>query len=133
MVFFNGMKRIVEKSRRKRFNQFTFLGVFGIHRMYMGKWITGIIYLRPGHIRPSFTIQTIEALAAQPLDVQPPFIVVAERATRRSGCGRVSCDASSCKTHAFAQRAAKTCLGLQVIDPVDLLREEKDGANRRTI
>lgn len=23
----------------------TFLGVFGIHRMYMGKWITGVIYL----------------------------------------------------------------------------------------
>lgn len=23
----------------------TFLGFFGIHRMYMGKWITGLIYL----------------------------------------------------------------------------------------
>jgi TM2 domain-containing membrane protein YozV len=23
----------------------TFLGFFGIHRMYMGKWLTGIIYL----------------------------------------------------------------------------------------
>ncbi len=23
----------------------TFLGAFGIHRMYMGKWITGLIYL----------------------------------------------------------------------------------------
>ncbi|MEY1662736.1 NINE protein [Isoalcanivorax beigongshangi] len=26
----------------------TFLGVFGVHRMYMGKWITGIIYLCTG-------------------------------------------------------------------------------------
>jgi len=26
----------------------TFLGVFGIHRLYMGKWITGIIYLCTG-------------------------------------------------------------------------------------
>ena len=26
----------------------TFLGLFGIHRMYMGKWITGIIYLFSG-------------------------------------------------------------------------------------
>ena len=26
----------------------TVLGVFGIHRMYMGKWITGIIYLFTG-------------------------------------------------------------------------------------
>lgn len=23
----------------------TFLGLFGVHRMYLGKWITGIIYL----------------------------------------------------------------------------------------
>ncbi len=28
----------------------TFLGIFGIHRMYMGKWITGIIYLITGGI-----------------------------------------------------------------------------------
>jgi TM2 domain-containing membrane protein YozV len=26
----------------------TFLGLFGVHRMYMGKWITGIIYLFTG-------------------------------------------------------------------------------------
>lgn len=25
-----------------------FLGIFGVHRMYMGKWITGIIYLFTG-------------------------------------------------------------------------------------
>jgi TM2 domain-containing membrane protein YozV len=23
----------------------TFLGIFGIHRFYMGKWLTGILYL----------------------------------------------------------------------------------------
>ena len=28
----------------------TFLGVFGIHRMYMGKWISGIIYFLTGGI-----------------------------------------------------------------------------------
>jgi TM2 domain-containing membrane protein YozV len=28
----------------------TFLGLLGIHRMYMGKWITGIIYLLTGGI-----------------------------------------------------------------------------------
>ena len=26
----------------------TFLGFFGIHRMYMGKWLTGILYLLTG-------------------------------------------------------------------------------------
>ena len=26
----------------------TFLGLFGIHRMYMGKWLTGIVYLLTG-------------------------------------------------------------------------------------
>ena len=26
----------------------TFLGILGIHRMYMGKWITGILYLLTG-------------------------------------------------------------------------------------
>ncbi len=26
----------------------TFLGLFGIHRMYMGKWITGVLYLATG-------------------------------------------------------------------------------------
>ena len=28
----------------------TFLGLFGVHRMYMGKWITGILYLLTGGI-----------------------------------------------------------------------------------
>jgi TM2 domain-containing membrane protein YozV len=23
----------------------TFLGLFGVHRLYMGKWLTGILYL----------------------------------------------------------------------------------------
>ena len=26
----------------------TFLGLFGVHRMYMGKWLTGILYLATG-------------------------------------------------------------------------------------
>ena len=26
----------------------TFLGIFGVHRMYMGKWVTGIVYLLTG-------------------------------------------------------------------------------------
>ena len=26
----------------------TFIGLFGVHRMYMGKWLTGILYLVTG-------------------------------------------------------------------------------------
>jgi TM2 domain-containing membrane protein YozV len=26
----------------------TFLGLFGVHRMYMGKWLTGLVYLCTG-------------------------------------------------------------------------------------
>ena len=26
----------------------TFLGLFGVHRMYMGKWLTGLLYLVTG-------------------------------------------------------------------------------------
>jgi len=28
----------------------TFLGIFGIHRFYMGKWLTGLLYLLTGGI-----------------------------------------------------------------------------------
>ena len=28
----------------------TFLGIFGVHRMYMGKWISGLIYLVTGGV-----------------------------------------------------------------------------------
>lgn len=40
----------------------------------------GMVFLRPGHIDPIFTIETIRTLLAQPQAVRPPFIVVAKRA-----------------------------------------------------
>lgn len=54
-------------------------GDFGMLAVAQGVPFTGVVYLRPGHIRAEFTIQTVETLAAQPLDVRPPFIVVAEQ------------------------------------------------------
>lgn len=40
---------------------------------------TGIIYLRPGHIDFSFTIQTLQSILLAELQTQIPFILVAER------------------------------------------------------
>ncbi|MBO9681783.1 MAG: DUF5615 family PIN-like protein [Flavisolibacter sp.] len=40
---------------------------------------TGIIFLRPGHIDFNFTIQTLKSILAAELNVQVPFILVAER------------------------------------------------------
>jgi predicted nuclease of predicted toxin-antitoxin system len=39
----------------------------------------GIIFLKPGHIHFSSTIQTIESLLTASLEVDLPFILVAER------------------------------------------------------
>ena len=45
----------------------------------MGAKFIGVIYLRPGHIRANFTIETLEAIRDKAPDVTPPFILVAER------------------------------------------------------
>lgn len=52
---------------------------FGTLAITQDEPFIGIIYLRPGHIRSEFTIQTLRTVAAQSLDVQPPFIIVAEQ------------------------------------------------------
>ncbi|KAA3658044.1 MAG: hypothetical protein DWQ04_26310 [Chloroflexi bacterium] len=41
--------------------------------------IIGILFLRPEHILPEFTIATIEALVTSELEVDVPFIVTAVR------------------------------------------------------
>ena len=38
-----------------------------------------IIYLRPGHILPQFTIDTLLTIEAMDLDLSPSFILVARR------------------------------------------------------
>jgi predicted nuclease of predicted toxin-antitoxin system len=52
---------------------------FGTLAITQDEPFIGIIYLRPGHIRAEFTIQTLRTIDVQPLDVQAPFIVVAEQ------------------------------------------------------
>lgn len=39
----------------------------------------GIVYLRPGHIDPTFTIATWRTIQTQHLSLSPPFLLVAER------------------------------------------------------
>ena len=38
----------------------------------------GILFLRPGHISPDHTIDSLRSMLAADLDLQPPFVVVAE-------------------------------------------------------
>jgi predicted nuclease of predicted toxin-antitoxin system len=52
---------------------------FGALAIRMGEPYTGIIYLRPGHISPSFVLDVLEALDTVSLETGPPFLVVAER------------------------------------------------------
>lgn len=52
---------------------------FGTLAVLGGEPVIGIVYLRPGHIDPRFTIQTIEAVLAADPDVTPPFLLVAKR------------------------------------------------------
>ncbi|MCC6684315.1 MAG: DUF5615 family PIN-like protein [Bacteroidia bacterium] len=40
----------------------------------------GIIYLRPGHIKPEFSIRTLETIFSQPLSLKTPFVVTGEHA-----------------------------------------------------
>ena len=41
--------------------------------------VVGILYLRPGHIQPAFTIQMIATVLELNPECRPPFLVVAER------------------------------------------------------
>jgi predicted nuclease of predicted toxin-antitoxin system len=52
---------------------------FGMLAILEGEPIIGIIYLRPGHRDPAFTLPTLEAVFREDLDIDSPFILVAER------------------------------------------------------
>lgn len=52
---------------------------FGRSAIRTGTSFVGIIYLRPGHISATFVLAVVDALHESTVEVQPPFIVVAER------------------------------------------------------
>lgn len=41
--------------------------------------LLGVVFLRPGHIDPQFTIATLQAINAQDFDFSPSFLLVARR------------------------------------------------------
>lgn len=52
---------------------------FGRLAIADGEPFVGIIYLRPGHITPEFTIDSLETVMMSHPIVNPPFIIVARR------------------------------------------------------
>ena len=41
--------------------------------------VVGIMFLRPGHIDPQFTIETLQSVLSADPEVTPPFLIVARR------------------------------------------------------
>ena len=52
---------------------------FGTLAVLQGEPVIGLVYLRPGHIDPVFTIESLKAVLAENPEVVPPFILVARR------------------------------------------------------
>ncbi|MCL6536131.1 MAG: DUF5615 family PIN-like protein [Armatimonadetes bacterium] len=52
---------------------------FGRLAIARGMPFTGIIYLRPGHIKPEFVIEMLETLFSETTAVEPPFVIVMQR------------------------------------------------------
>ena len=54
-------------------------GDFGMLAIRQGEPVIGIIYIRPGHISPAFTIETIRTILDRNPEVEAPFLLVARR------------------------------------------------------
>jgi predicted nuclease of predicted toxin-antitoxin system len=52
---------------------------FGQIALRGGEPLVGIVYIRPGHRAAAFTIGTLVAVLHSSIDIEPPFIAVAER------------------------------------------------------
>lgn len=56
---------------------------FGMLAIAYHQPMTGILYVRPGHIQPSFTIESLTTILNQTFEVEPPFIIVGTRKGQR--------------------------------------------------
>jgi predicted nuclease of predicted toxin-antitoxin system len=52
---------------------------FGRSAIATGTPLVGIVYLRPGHISSTFVLDIVDALLVSAIDVQAPFLTIAER------------------------------------------------------
>jgi len=52
---------------------------FGRSAITSGAGFVGIVYLRPGHISSEFVLAVVDALRTSTVEVEQPFIAVAER------------------------------------------------------
>jgi predicted nuclease of predicted toxin-antitoxin system len=52
---------------------------FGRLALASGASFVGIIYLRPGHIKPEFVIEMLETLFSESIAVEMPFVIVVQR------------------------------------------------------
>ena len=56
---------------------------FGTLALAYQQPIVGILYVRPGHIQPAFTIDSLAAILDRTYEITPPFIVVGTRQGQR--------------------------------------------------
>jgi predicted nuclease of predicted toxin-antitoxin system len=52
---------------------------FGTLAVYANVPCIGIVYLRPGHVLPGFVVRMLAAIESTPIEVEPPFLLIAER------------------------------------------------------
>ena len=52
---------------------------FGMLAIRAREPLVGVVYLRPGHFRATYTLETIAAIERAAIVVTPPFLLVAER------------------------------------------------------
>jgi predicted nuclease of predicted toxin-antitoxin system len=52
---------------------------FGTLAILQGEPVIGLLFIRPSHLDPQFTIGTLEAVIKAQPEVIPPFIIVARR------------------------------------------------------
>ncbi len=52
---------------------------FGTLAIHQNEPLVGLVYLRPGHIDPQFTIATVQTVLNNDPEVVPPFVLVAKR------------------------------------------------------